>query len=277
MTQSWMQPVAEPLFVHLWTEELAAKDHSKPTALGTRFRYSSALNCSRRLVFDALEVPQSDPIDPAGIHVTTMGTIIHEKVQEAIGRKYPGAKFEVVSGNEIVSGSADGVAMVGGSYPEKMLLELKTVGGFAFNKAIGVSGYKRTAPEGPRPSAIVQAGLNALHNDCQTVVVMYIAMEALSKQRAETLGFSMYDRFTAEWHIPEDVWRPLAEAEMRRLEFLAGYADERLVPPGSYFDDKKFEWEFGISPNDNRPKWTCSYCPHLTTCKAHEEGVDVLP
>lgn len=273
---TWKQPVSDPLFVDVWSRELFEEDHDKPTALGTPFRFSDALNCSRRMVFDALGVEKSDPIDPAGIHVTTIGTILHEKVQDAIGRKYPDAKFEVVSGSELISGSADGVCLVDG---HGLLLELKTVGQYPFHKAIGMSGMgyraKRVSPEGPRVSAIAQAGLNALHNGCDTVVVMYIALEAISKNVAERLGFSMYERFTAEWEIPMEVWKPLALDEMRRVSFLNELAQDGQLPSGDYFDDQKWEWE-SISPEDQRPKWVCDYCPHRTTCVAHENGIEVL-
>ena len=276
-----MQPVSDPIFVTLWSEQLQKRNHDKPTALGTPFRFSDALNCPRRMVFDALGVPKSDPIDPAGLHVTTIGSWIHEQVQEAIGRKFPGARFELASGDETVSGSCDGLTYVGGVVGSKgkVLLELKTVGGFAFDKAVGVNrkAYKRGSPEGPRPSAIVQAGLNAIFHEADTVVVMYLAMEAISKQLADRVGFNQYDRFSAEWHIPREVWEPLAREELARIKALEACLDpeDRVIPGGMAFDDKTWEWK-PISPNDSRPHWSCSYCAHVTTCIAHEAGVDVI-
>lgn len=277
MTESWQYPVSDPLFVDLWTRGLAEENRDKPTALGTPFRFSDALNCGRRMTFDALGVDKSDPIDPAGIHVTTLGTWIHEQVQTAIGKKYPGAEFELASGNDLISGSCDGVTLVGGYEGKgKMLLELKTTGGFGFDKAVGLNrkAYAQKSPEGPRPSAIAQAGLNAIFHECETVVIMYIAMEAVSKGLASKIGFSMYDRFTAEWHIPRDVWEPLALAELARIQVLADNLPE--IPDGMAFDDKKWDW-VPISPNDARRHWSCDYCPHLTTCIAHEAGIDILP
>ena len=97
MTEHWMYPVSQPILTTLWTEGLMEKDHDKPTAMGTAFRYSNAMNCSRRLVLDALGVTPSDPMDPAGIHVTTIGTWIHEQMQAAAEERFPGAQFEVKS------------------------------------------------------------------------------------------------------------------------------------------------------------------------------------
>jgi hypothetical protein len=281
---SWKQPVREVLFTDSWARELQLVDHDKPTAMGTPFRYSGALNCSRRMIFDALKIEKTDPIDPAGLHVTTMGTYIHEQVQAAIGRRYPGARFEVKSQLGTTSGSADGVvdedtitAVIpwGGN---SCLYELKSVGGFAFDKAVGLNrkAYKATNPEGPRPSAVVQAGLNALANNCETVVIGYIGMESVSKGLAEKLDLGPFERFLAEWHIPREVWAPMAEAELRRISRLTDWLYEKEIPEGDAFDDKKYEW-MPVSPNDARQHWTCTYCPHLTTCFAHEAGIDVLP
>jgi hypothetical protein len=282
---SWKQPVREVLFTDSWARELMEVDHDKPTAMGTPFRYSGALNCGRRMIFDALGIEQTDPIDPAGIHVTTMGTYIHERVQDAIGRRYPGARFEVKSQIGTTSGSADGVFdeetilfVVVHWDGGKVLYELKTVGGFAFDKAIGLNrkAYKQADPKGPRPSAIVQAGLNALANGCETVIVGYIGMESVSKGLAEKLDLGPFERFIAEWHIPREVWEPMAQAELQRIDLLTTYLEEKEIPDGTAFDDEKEEW-IPVSPNAARPHWTCQYCPHLTTCLAHEAGVDVLP
>lgn len=279
--ESWIYPVSEQLFTDSWARELAEKNTDKPKAFDTMFRYSDAMNCSRRLVFDALGVKKSDPIDPAGLHVTTLGTYIHERVQECIERRYPGAKAEIKSSLELTSGSADevvGSSVITAVIPWEggdCLYELKSIGGFGFDKAVGLNrkGYKLGSPEGPRISAIVQGGLNALANGCETLVVGYIAMEAVSKGLAEKVGFGEYDRFTAEWHIPREVWEPLALAEQARLERLADYVAARELPPGDAYE--KGSW-IDISPLDVRPFWSCQYCPHMTTCKASLDGVAVL-
>lgn len=270
---TWKYP-GTPRFVQAWTTELLAEDHDKPIAANTLFRHSSSLACSRRQVFSALGVEATEPFDAAATHVTTLGTLIHERVQDAIGRLWPSAKFEVVSTVGHTSGSADAVIEL----PDRrVLFELKTVGAFAFDRAIGLSrkGYKRVPPHGPRSSAICQAGINAIGHDCNEVVVAYLAMEAVSKQLADKVGLGQLDRIMAEWVIPVDVWRPMAIAELDRLDKLAGYVERREIPEGDAYDEDKDEW-VPISPLQQRRHWSCDYCPFTSACIAHESGVEVV-
>ena len=276
MTDHWAYPVSSPLFSDLWIRQIEKQDHRKPTALGTPFRFSDALKCPRALAFTAMGVDESDPIDAAGLHVTTIGTWLHEKVQEAIGKKYPGAKFELASGNDSISGSCDGLVNPGGFEGGLMLLEIKSVSNFPFNKAIGVQGMgyraKRVSPEGPSRSHLVQTALNAYFHDAETCVLIYVAKEAMSANVADRLGFSTYDRFLAEWHIPRDVWLPLAVEELARVEEIKLRLPE--IPNGLGWDDKK-GW-VSTSPHDSSPHYACGFCNFRTTCAAYEAGVDVL-
>jgi hypothetical protein len=270
---TWKYP-SEPRFVQAWTTELLAEDHNKPIAGNTPFRHSSALSCSRRQVFSALGLQPTEPFDAAATHVTTLGTLIHEHLQDAIGRRYPGARFEVVSTVGQTSGSADAVIEL----PDRRVLwELKTVGAFAFDRAIGLNrkGYRRVPPKGPRPSAICQAAINAIGHDCNEVVVAYLAMEAVSKQLAEKVGLSQLDRIMAEWVVPPDVWRPMATAELDRLDKLAAAVERREVPEGDAYDEERDEW-VPISPLQDRRHWSCDYCPYTSACIAHESGVEVI-
>ena len=279
MPESWVHPVSNPLFSDLWVKKMEQEDHRKPTALGTPFRFSDALKCPRALAFTALGVSESDPMDAAGLHVTSIGTWLHEQIQEAIGLKYPGAKFELASGNDFISGSCDGLTAVGGYEGEKglMLLEIKSVSNYPFNKAIGLSGMgwkaKRIDPDGPSQSHIVQTALNAYFHEADTCVLIYVAKEAMSANVADRVGFGLYDRFLAEWHIPKDVWLPLAEEEIARV----GVVQARLpeIPNGMGWDDKK-GW-VSTNPYDNSPHYACGFCNFRTTCKAYTDGVDVLP
>ena len=278
---SWQYPVNEMVLTDVWSRQLADEDHSKPTACGTKFRYSAALNCSRKLVFDALGVPESDPIDPAGVHVTTIGTWLHTQMQDAVAKKYPGSQFEIKSQVGVTSGSSDGV--IGESVivhwdGGDISWEIKSVSNYPFHKAIGLQGMgykaKRVSPAGPDIKHVVQAGLNALGNGCDTVVISYIAKEAISKPVAERIGFSMYERFCAEWHVGKEVWLPLVEAEVARLDMLNGFADLGYIPQGDAYDDDGW---VEITPTSTRPHYTCGYCSHRTTCIAYEAGIDIRP
>jgi hypothetical protein len=273
MTQSWQYPV-EPKYVQCSTELLMDEDHDKPIAMGTKFRFSDALACPRKMVFNALGVEVTEPIDAPGVHVTNLGTILHEQVQAGIKAKYPDAEFELKGQVGPTSGSCDGV--VTEKDGTRVLLELKTKGGFAFKKAIGVNGYKRKGPEGPAPSAIVQAGLNARAHNCSVVVIMYMATEGVSKNAARVLGLSDNDRFLAEWRLEETEWGPMVDAELVRLEFLERAVKSKYIPQGEMFDDAKWEW-VNVAPKDSYEPWVCTYCSFRTACVNYEAGLEVLP
>ena len=278
MPEFWKQPVSTPLFSDIWTRQMEKEDHRKPTALGTPFRFSDALKCPRALAFTALGAQESDPIDAAGLHVTSIGTWLHEQIQEAIGTKYPGAKFELAAGNDFISGSCDGLVNPGGQEGARapMLLEIKSVSNYPFMKAIGVSGRgyraKRNDPEGPSRAHLVQTALNAHFHDAETCVLIYVAKEAMSANVADRLGFGMYDRFLAEWQVPREVWEPLAAEELARVATVRSYLPE--IPNGMGWDDKK-GW-VSTSPHDASPHYACGFCNFRSTCAAYEAGVEVL-
>jgi hypothetical protein len=190
-----------------------------------------------------------------------------------MARRYPGrCEFEVPSQVGLISGSADALVTL----DRRIVYELKFTGGYAFDKAIGVNrkSYKSQSPEGPRPSAIAQAGLNAIGLGADEVRVGYVAREAISKQLGDKLNLSQFDRICAEWVIPEEVWRPLAESEIARVEAIAEIVRAEEVPDGDAWDEKAEGW-ISINPNDARPHWSCLYCPWSTACVAFEAGIDI--
>src|SRR5487761_2350086 len=77
----------------------------KPTARGTRFRYSSAHGCIRQQAYAAIGADVTEPMDEASAWATGLGTIIHELTQAEIAKRYPTALFEVASQTGDVSGS----------------------------------------------------------------------------------------------------------------------------------------------------------------------------
>src|ERR1035437_6368202 len=84
----------------------------KPTARGTRFRYSSAFGCIRQQSYAAVGADITNPMDEAGAWATGLGTIIHELTQAEILKRYPSAQFEVSSQTGDVSGSCDALISV---------------------------------------------------------------------------------------------------------------------------------------------------------------------
>jgi hypothetical protein len=276
-------PVASPLFVSCLADEIVAARAAagpKPKAHDTLFRYSRAGSCARLLAMDAAGIAETNPMDECGAWVTFLGTLIHEHVQAAIERRFPGAQAEVTSVivEASVSGSADEVippvealAVVGWE-GGKVLFELKTIGGTGFSQAIGVNrkAYKRDTPKGPRVSAKRQAALNAYANECDTVVVGYLATEAISKGLAEKLGLSDRDRYCAEWWYSREDWEPLAKEEIRRMGAVKALLEEGVIADRWAVEDDGTQKL--LNPELARPDWKCLYCGHFDVCKTVGPG-----
>jgi hypothetical protein len=268
MNESWKIPVT-PQYGHLWLQEKQAQDAElgdKPKAFDTPFRYSDSGKCGRALAYSALKYPR-EPFDMAGTMVTTLGTEIHEKVQNSISN-YFDASFEVPSQVITSSGSADGV-IIDGEF--RILLEIKTMGGTAFKKSIGLSnkGISDT-PAGPRSSAILQAALNAVANKCHYIVIVHIGLEAVSKGLAQRTGLSEAERCVAEWIIPAEVFEPLADQEILRQTEILDSLNEGLLPERfAIGDDLGLE---SLSPEGSRQHWMCTYCSYLDACMEDGPG-----
>lgn len=274
-------PVKEPLLTNLLVRRLVEEAQEAPElqhAYDTLVRHSDAGNCARRIGLKAAGYTASEQIDAAGIWVMELGSRIHEWVQEMIADQYgPLATIEARVKFDDLSSSGHCDALI--QLPNRRILyELKTKGGFAFDKAIGLDrkGYKmRDKPEGPGTGAKLQAALNALAADADEVIIGVIALEAVSKQLAEKVNFGDEQRFLAEWHYPRSEWEPWAVAEKKRLaHLLAVVADDRL--PDRYAIDDNMHVE-KLDPNAQRPSWKCVYCSYQELCKTAGPGEPALP
>ena len=253
-------------------EEANRERGPKPTALGTKLRGSWAGDCARKLSFLVAGVPETDPMDLAGQWVTWIGTQIHEHLQDAVVKRFPDAEVEKVAHIPSIdlSGSADIFLVVDDA---RTLYELKTVNGTAFSQATGVDkrGYKRSEAKGPRIRAKLQASLYAHAFDCDEIVIGYIALEAISKQLAERVGLSEYDRFLAEWRYTRDEWEPWAADEIERLRWILDVVESgRLTERFAIDDDGE---EFTADPEASRGWWGCRYCSHREACLDAGPGV----
>lgn len=279
----WKIPVA-PVFTDSLLRELVKENEEKgpkPTAFDTPLRYSSAGDCARALSYQALGYEASNTFDAPSVWVTHLGTQIHEWVQDAIGRRFPGATFENKSQvAEMVSGHADGVfdgsvitAVIPDWEGKRVLYELKTMGGFSFEKSIGLKKQKKILenPEGPRRTALLQAAINAFANDCDTIVVGHISLEGISKGVGRAAGLDDFGRVLAEWHIPYDVWFPLAKDEMARMKKIVAMAKLDQIAGRIIPDDNGVP--LPIDPEAARPYWKCDYCSYKDLCVADGSGI----
>jgi hypothetical protein len=264
----WKIPV-EPRFTQLFVAEIQEENRQrgkKPQAYNTPFRYSDSGKCARYLAYSTLGYV-GDEFDMPSTFVTTLGTNIHELVQGAIGREYPEAMFEIPTQVVTSSGHSDGVI------PTQDLglvqYELKTMGGTAYKRSIGLNNRGLTAPAGPRYSAVLQAALNAKANDCDTIIIGHLALEAVSRQVAERVGLSEAQRFISEWVIPKEVWEPLADNEVSRQLFVLEELEDGYLPERVAIDDEGDE--ITLDP-DNARFWQCHYCSMKSHCENDGPG-----
>ena len=258
--------MTEPVFAHLLAEKWNREDRaigSKPTALNTPMRYSSAHGCSRQMAYAAVAEP-TEPWDVASTWVTRLGTLIHEELQAAIAEQYPAAQFEVASQcGDYISGSADGYIPGPGDAPG-IVLEIKTVGNYVWEQQTGYGKFKRTEPKGPKEAAIVQAGMNALGiGNVDNLCLITLAKECVSVSKAAKLEITDYDRFCAEWWYTRDEWEPQALEEIERMTQVAAELEDGWLPAPEIVDDDYTRKQITAGSY-----WTCDYCSFRTTCEA---------
>ena len=278
-----MNPTGNPVITSLLVEEWHAKAQvPKPTALNTLMRYSGAHGCERQMSYYAVDTPVTEPVDAAGAWVMGVGTVVHELVQEAIGRRYPNAEFEVATKvSDYISGSCDafipesdmGEWWAGGN----VMYELKTMGTYSFDKQVGWNRMRGTAKdaEGPKAGAIAQAGMNALGIEkargitIGTIIMGSMTFEALSVQKAGAMEVSDLNRVLAEFHIPREEWLPQAEAEIERLNAVAiGVVNGILGARVAIGDNGD-----AVRLNPQGRDWQCAYCSFRSICIGDGDGV----
>ena len=251
----------------------------KPTAHDTRFRYSGAGDCARYLAYAALDDSTDSTMDAGGVWVTGLGTRIHEWVQEAMVRRFPNAKLEIPTTLGLTSGHCDAVvpatdmeAAFPGWDGGDVLYELKTMGTTKFDKQTGIKRRYRKIenPDGPAMTAIIQGGLNAMANNCETVIIGSIALECVSVGVAGAIGLTDFERFIAEWVIPREVWEPAAEAELRRIEKIDTLLQGGLLPDRERVANLNGDPE----PIKFERDWKCNgYCEYADQCFMAGEGI----
>ena len=267
---AWKQPTNHLTLSHLWLKKMMTENEAKgrkEQAFDTPFRYSDAGSCTRKLGYTNLGY-EGEPFDAPATLVTWVGTTIHEKVQAAAIEAYMDAFTEEGKSQieGLTSGHYDGILttrFVGSSAEHRTLYELKTMGGTAFKKSIGFSNKGLGTPVGPRRSAVIQAALNALANDCDDILIGHISLEAISKQAAARMGLSEMERIIAEWRIPKEVWEPIAYEEMGRLQEALDDLHIDVLPDRHAVDD---DGKVVTLDPDNSRWWQCSYCSYRDQC-----------
>ena len=263
---------ATPKIGEAYSEWMSAQDHHKDHAALTTFRFSGVMGCSRQLGYLAAGYEQSDPMDGSSLAITAMGSLLHEDIQEAIAKRWPDATFEGRGQvGDLISGRYDV------DLPEDdELVELKTVGAYKFDLAIGLfrspgkgqpARLRSDGGKGPSLAHICQGGFNAAAHGRSTVRIVYVSREAVSVQKADEAGLDHIARFWAEWTFEPKVWEPLVLAETERLAKIRALVDDGQLPDRSDIDDNGKPMKIDITKH-----WRCKYCSFAQKCKADGPG-----
>jgi hypothetical protein len=226
-----------------------------------------------------------------------LGTLVHEHLQEALVSAFPDASIEHVVGAEHderfgfpVSGRTDAYLVIdtghgdvdGPSRAKRIVIEVKTMNGFAFKKAIGARG----AAEGPRTGAIFQTALNMAALDADEAVVVLVSMECLSDRELVQLvrktggEADPVRKFVAEWTYSRADLDDLIGREIKRLDKIMAMVDADFLPPRSIplqmppsarvTDPSKGTWSLVIEDAvvQAGETWLCQYCSYQDKCTA---------
>jgi hypothetical protein len=284
-------PVKTPILTGVLAQIVAAEARAegrRATAFPTLVRYSDAGKCARAIALEQLlpEEEAQGELDVAGEFRMWLGSLIHEHMQQAIIDTYGGVAEKTSSLGEVehvdddgnllfatlMAGHADWTGIIADTDLGKICYELKTVGAFAFDQSIGLNrkAYVRREPHGPKASAKIQGALNAVANDCDTLIIGSISMEAVSIQLAEKTDMSNLDRICAEWWYKRSQFAPWANDELVRAGAIDQTLSLGLLPPRTAVGDEmemvQLTPENVQSDTGVAKQWQCAYCRVRDTC-----------
>jgi hypothetical protein len=224
-----------------------------------------------------------------------LGTMVHELLQEAVTRAFPGAEVEKVVGaehDEIMGLPTSGrtdlfiVTMPDETadppkVSKRVAVEIKTINGFGFKMAVGARGV----PEGPRSGALFQAALNGRAHQADEVVVLVLSLECLSDRELGELvkktggEADPIRKFVAEWSYAMSELDEMVDRELERLGKIVKLVDDEKLPPRSIplempararvTDPMKGVWQIVADGNvmDSGTVWQCEhYCEFRDRC-----------
>jgi len=216
----------------------------------------------RQRGFAAAKFPEAHSIDTNTLLAFSLGTSMHELLQESIGNVYDG-EFEAVvdlSGSGVsLSGSADGVVEIDG---ETMLLEIKTMGAYPFKMA-KESGL-------PKRQHVAQAALYAMgFPEVTKLWMVYLAKESgfRGHKAGEMLEFIIdLDEQIIDGYTP----RQIAEQELEHFRSVQKDLSEDMLPDAILFDDNGADMLIEKPPayGSAKGQWQCRFCRYQSICEA---------
>lgn len=280
-----------PVVAEWWEQYQQVPDNlDLPMAVpGTRFRASWAGDCSRALAYRFAGYEETDPITVADAWRFNIGTLLHQHVQQAILKAFPGSEVELKIKLRDLNGSAHlDVKVVRPDFATGEVIttavEVKSINGTGFRRMAD----KRN-PEGVRVKYVVQGALSAFSMDPlpDELLVAVFSLENMSPAEAKKNGITdEFRRFAAQWTFTQPEFIAIAQREIKRINGIMEKTDaegprsiRRIIP------DPKLGKHVVISPvkgiverQDDLGKslgtdytWHCGYCPFQKQCVADTE------
>lgn len=274
-------PVVEDWYREYVAQGLTEKAFALP---GSKVRASWAGDCAHAVALHVAGVEPTDPPTVADAWRFNIGTLVHEQVQAAIEKAFPGSRSEVkVRIGEHGSGHMD--LWVVKPDGETWSVEIKTINGTGFRRSTS-----RRDPEGVRIKYAMQGALNAYSHDPQPdhLLIAVFSLETMSTKEADkNLLPDEYSRFAAQYTFTRDEYTTLALDEIARLERIVTVTEERgsdyvprLIPdpflPHHKVRDPRKGLLSVLDDNDREigigHTWHCGYCPFQSHC-CEEMGI----
>lgn len=264
-------PLAEPIIHPMIAADLAEAygDGSKPTADGTMFRASEALNCSRAIGFRVADIPEFVSVPPEVMLTFDVGNRFHERIQGILARQI-GAVAEFVATYvpeysmsahvDAVYGLDEEMKFTGTSVgANRVAVEIKTVSGYGWLLATG--GRKSDEGPGPKAEHIAQVAIaaNAPNVGAQFIHLIYIDKD---KQGIAEWFLDMDEQLPARYENATP--RELARVELERSVGIARRLEDGMLPtryiPGYGRVETPPAADTRLEP------WNCRYCRWQPIC-----------
>jgi hypothetical protein len=265
------------------------------------FRHSQAGHCVRQIAYEVAEVEETNPRDIPSLWVMGLGNLVHDVLQEFVHEIYPGAAVEVTIDGRVIdlpgSGhtdftieAAEDELPVSVDGPKRVVVELKTIGGFGYKLAATTF---KGPPQGPRWSALAQGAINAAASDADVLILVYIGMEAVSPGLVGGIAGEadvQYLRVGSQWTYTREQFEPIAAKEAKRFARIAELIEKGQPIPRSAPGDDGRPFEISIPKAKDAPwvrrgpapdraitesgkTWMCGYCAFLDRCAGEPEFV----
>lgn len=254
------------VLVEEWAALAKERGTLKHAVEGTTMRHSMSGKCARQIHYYLTVGDEgiTNPFDLPAYWSTGLGTAVHGWWQDALARAFPNAELEKV----VHLPNADSSGHVDAWLPdEKIAFELKSINGFGFKKLA-------EAGEGPRYGDFVQACMNAYALEAERMILIYLSLEAISRQRAQSRNIDEVGRIAKEFHYTPDVFVKVAEKEMERWKAIRerGADTPRAIP-----DPEVPAGARVIDPSTGRldtggSAWQCAYCSYQDLCASECNG-----